>query len=181
MGEQQPELAVKAGKHPKRMKRDRPLTIRGVGQGGQKCPENNELPIALEAADGTASIGTFDTPTVPNSSLPALLGLAACRASRIIIDTPKNAIYMVGSDEDYDLMSALPPGTKRYDCAVATSGHMMLPCADFDRAAATINSMQEELQPKLAFTALPGSSSSTQGEAKGKRSEEGQQQYSSQM
>ena len=49
----------------------------------------------------------------------------------------------------------------------------MLPCADFDRAAATINSMQEELQPKLAFTAQPGSSSATRGDAKGKGTKKG--------
>ena len=50
----------------------------------------------------------------------------------------------------------------------------MLPCAEFERAAATTNSMQGELQPTLAFTSQPNSSSSAKGDAKGKGTKKGQ-------
>eukprot|EP00969_Alexandrium_andersonii_P232748 10276287-Alexandrium_andersonii.AAC.1 len=36
---------------------------------------------------------------------------------------------------DYDLEAHLPPGTRRLDCSYASSGHMMLPCAEFGRKA----------------------------------------------
>ena len=61
--------------------------------------------------DGNTVAGTYDTPTVPNSTLPALLGLAAARQSPMVIDTINNIVYMIGSGE-YDLLSALPPGTQ---------------------------------------------------------------------
>ncbi|MFM7990439.1 MAG: hypothetical protein ACKPKO_65090, partial [Candidatus Fonsibacter sp.] len=32
---------------------------------------------------------------------------------------------------DYDLMQALPPGTQQFNCILAPSGHMMIPCAEF--------------------------------------------------
>ncbi|MFM7982511.1 MAG: hypothetical protein ACKPKO_24635, partial [Candidatus Fonsibacter sp.] len=66
----------------------------------------------------------------PRSQLPALLGLNAARESRMLIDTMRNAIYMVGPG-DYDLMQALPPGTQQFNCILAPSGHMMIPCAEF--------------------------------------------------
>ena len=86
--------------------------------------------------DGNAITGTYDTPTVPNSTLPALLGLAAARQSRMVIDTINNTVCMIGPGE-YNVLSALPPGTQRFKCETAPSGHLMLPCADFSVAAAS--------------------------------------------
>ena len=57
-------------------------------------------------SEGRPVSGTFDTPTVPRSQLPALLGLNAARESRMIIDTARNVIYMAGPG-GYDLMQAL--------------------------------------------------------------------------
>ena len=74
--------------------------------------------------------GTFDAPAVPGSQLPALLGLNAARASRTIIDTTSRIIYMAGPG-DYDLMQALPPGAQQFQCVLAPSGDMMIPCAEF--------------------------------------------------
>eukprot|EP00969_Alexandrium_andersonii_P361010 15456634-Alexandrium_andersonii.AAC.1 len=80
------------------------------------------------SGDGSPIEGTYETPTVPHSTLPALLGLASARQSRMIIDTFTNRVYMCGPG-DYDLEARLPPGTRRLDCSYASSGHMMLPCA----------------------------------------------------
>ena len=127
---QQAAMAIRAGLRPEQRRRERPLTVRGVGQGGEKCLHNCILPVSLLNATGQRVTGTFDTPTVPHSQLPALLGLNAARESRMLIDTMRNAIYMVGPG-DYDLMQALPPGTQQFNCILAPSGHMMIPCAEF--------------------------------------------------
>ena len=58
-----------------------------TGQGGVKCTHNCRLPVTLRNTDGQPVIGTYDTPTVINSQLPALLGLTAARESRMVIAT----------------------------------------------------------------------------------------------
>ena len=73
-------------------------------------------------------------PTVPNSALPALLGLTAATERRVLIDTITQKVYMLGPG-DYDIMKALPPGSTCFQCEKAASGHLMLPCAEFSRAA----------------------------------------------
>ena len=110
---QQAAMALRAGLRPEQKRRERPLTVRGVGQGGEKCTHNCVLPVALLNTEGRPVSGTFDTPTVPGSQLPALLGLSAARESRMLIDTMRNTIYMVGPGE-YDLMSSLPLGTQQF-------------------------------------------------------------------
>eukprot|EP00974_Lingulodinium_polyedra_P087600 8490737-Lingulodinium_polyedra.AAC.1 len=52
-----------------------PLSIQGVGNGTQQCKWKSELPIALTRGDGIASLERYSAPTVPNSQIPALLGL----------------------------------------------------------------------------------------------------------
>ena len=72
---QQAALALRAGLRPEQKRRERPLTVRGVGQGGEKCTHNCVLPVALLNTEGRSVSGTFDTPTIPGSQLPAHLGL----------------------------------------------------------------------------------------------------------
>ena len=109
-------------------------------------------PVSLLNATGQRVTGTFDTPTVPHSQLPALLGLNAARESRMLIDTMRNAIYMVGPG-DYDLMQALPPGTQQFNCIVAPSGHMMIPCAEFPSPIApdAVGRGRLQLMPQLTL------------------------------
>ena len=130
----QAAAAIRSGYKPEERRRERPLNVKGVGRGGEKCTHNCVLPIALKDEDGNVITGTFDTPTVPQSTLPALLGLTAARHARMIIDTISNEVYMVGPGE-YNLMTAMPPGTQRIQCETAPSGHLMIPCADFSAAA----------------------------------------------
>ena len=74
--------------------------------------------------------GTFDTPVVPKSMLPALLGLDSTRRCRGIIDTVSLVLHLCGPGE-FDLLKALPPGTESIQCVLSPSGHMMIPCAEF--------------------------------------------------
>ena len=62
--------------------------------------------------------------------LPGLLGLNAAKASRVIIDTAANVVYMAGPGV-YELLPHLPAGTRKFNCVTSPSGHMMLPCAEF--------------------------------------------------
>ena len=83
----------------------------------------------------------------------------------MIIDTITNRVYMCGPG-NYDLEACLPPGTQRLDCTYAPSGHMMLPCAEFARAASEPQGDGAfNLQKPLAFPVSPavaeGTSSSS--------------------
>ena len=119
-------------------------------KGGEKCSHNCILPVTLLNTEGQPVSGTFDTPTVPDSQLPALLGLSAARESRMIIDTSKNMIYMAGAG-DYDMMRALPAGTQQFSCVLAPSGHMMIPCAESQIAADTSSRGRLKLTPQLSL------------------------------
>ena len=89
----QAAAALRAGLRPAQRRRERPLTVRGVGQGGEKCTYNCILPVTLLNSVGRSVTGTFDAPTVPRSQLPALLGLNAARESRMIIDMTQNLFF----------------------------------------------------------------------------------------
>ena len=131
-----------------------PLNVRGVGNGGQKCTHNCTLPVALVNGDGNPVIGTYDVPTVPNITQPALLGLTAAREAIMLIDTISNRVFMVGPG-NYDLMRHLPPGTQQFRCETAPSGHSMLPCAEFSRATTSSRGhLQLEQQIALVVLAL---------------------------
>ena len=70
-------------------------------------------------------------PSVPNSDLPGLLGLNALRKNRAVIDFDENMMYFLGPGE-YDLSKALPPGTDCYQCELAPSGHLVVPCCEHE-------------------------------------------------
>jgi len=122
--------AVKNGRSPKSYKRARTLHVSGVGTGSQSCKFNCEIPSAVPTAKGYLK-GTYKTPCVPNSTLPALMGLESLRNSRALIDTISGKVYMVGPG-DYDLGRLLPPGTREIQCEYANSGHMMMPVDAFE-------------------------------------------------
>jgi hypothetical protein len=128
------ELAVKAqqsGRKPEQIKRARGLKVAGVGTGSQTCGYDVHLPCAISTTDGGIVKGTFITPTVPNSSLPALLGLQSLKNSRAVIDTNNSKVYFLGPG-DYNLEATLPPGTRAIQCEHAPSGHMMMPVDSFN-------------------------------------------------
>ena len=83
------------------------------------------MPVATPTADGFLK-GIFKTPCIPNSNLPALLGLQSLYDSRGIIDCNDGHLYFCGPG-NYDLMQSLPAGTKVIQCQYAPSGHLMMP------------------------------------------------------
>ena len=62
-------------------RRERPLSVSGVGHGSQACKFYTSFPIAIPTATGCIT-GSYKAPTVPNSQLPALLGLHTMRQNR---------------------------------------------------------------------------------------------------
>ena len=122
--------ALAHGRRPEQIKRDQPLSVSGVGNGSQCCEFNCKLPVALECKSGKVLKASYETPTVPKSMLPALLGLDATRRSRGIIDTNTLTLYLAGPG-DYNLIDQLPPGTEAIQCELAPSGHLVIPCCNY--------------------------------------------------
>eukprot|EP00972_Heterocapsa_arctica_P014722 2168478-Heterocapsa_arctica.AAC.1 len=60
----------------------RPLGVEGVGMGAQECVERCRVPLALLGGGN----GTYEATVVPDSSVPALLGLILLKRNRAIID-----------------------------------------------------------------------------------------------
>jgi len=124
------KLAIEHGRKPSQATRDRPLSVSGVGQGSQQCTHNCTLPVAFSRLDNSFGRGTFTLPTVPNSELPGLLGLQSMRERRTILDLNTLQMHLLGPG-DYELLPHLPPGTESYQCEIAPSGHMVLPCGEY--------------------------------------------------
>ena len=126
------QAAARNGKKPTYEKRTKALNVSGVGHGSQSAPYDCTLPISLKQVDGlTVSSGTVTTPAVADSDLPGLLGLTALRKNKAIIDFSTMMMYFAGPDE-YDLSKALPPGTDCFQGELAPSGHMVVPCCEYD-------------------------------------------------
>ena len=121
-------MAIRYGLKPVQNKRLRPLSVMGVGNGNQTCTHDCTLPIAMSRENDTTVTGHFTTPVVGNSELPGLLGLKTMRNNRAILDMVNLKLHFCG-DADIDL--TLPPGTKSFQLEISPSGHLVLPCTDF--------------------------------------------------
>ena len=132
------QAAARNGHKPTYERRNRPLRVSGVGEGSQSCQYDCKLPIALRQCSDNPmpqiSVGHITTPTVPNSELPGLLGLQALRSNRTILDMNTLKMYFLGPG-DYDLTRGLPPGTDCFQCELAPSGHLVIPCCEFSGPA----------------------------------------------
>ena len=105
----------------------------------------------MRRLDGTYSNGTFHVPILEgsNAHLPGLLGLQSMRDQNAILDTQTLRLYFCGPGK-YDLNAVLPPGTESFQCELAPSGHIVLPCgeyfgADQEEATAMLYSMLADI------------------------------------
>ena len=154
-------LALQNGRKPKPVRRGRPLDVSGVGHGKSTCKQNCTLTVALKRTDGTYSSGAFETPTVDNSDLSALLGLNSLRQRRCVIDLNTLRLHFCGPG-DYSLEQALAPGTETYQGLLAPSGHLALPRGECEGVDASVNGTLD-VEPKLALpvnSATPDNSNS---------------------
>ena len=126
------QATARSGKSPSYERRSKPLNVSGVGHGSQAAPFDCKLPISLKHDDSqSVSSGTVTAPAVANSDLPGLLGLTALRKNKAIIDFSTMKMYFTGPG-DYDLNKSPPPGTDCLQCELAPSGHMVIPCCEYD-------------------------------------------------
>ena len=127
-------VAQRAHSHgftPSYDRRRTPLNISGVGNGSQQCTFDCQLPVALRTIHGSRRTGIMHAPTVTKSALPGLLGLNALKKNRAVLDVSTNRLYFLGPG-DYDLEKAMPPGTDVIQCEEAPSGHIIMPCCEYD-------------------------------------------------
>ena len=58
-----------------------------------------------------------------------------------ILDTKKLRLHLCGPG-DYELETMLPPGTETFQCEISPSGHMVIPCCEYE-------AVEEEERGKL--------------------------------
>ena len=119
--------------------RPKALSVSGVGSGSQQCTHDCTVPVTLQTIDGRAVVGTFTAPTVNETNtgagssqdgLPALLGLRALREKRAIIDFSRNGEMLIAFPGPGDVDISYSPGTDVFQMQTASTGHLMLPCAE---------------------------------------------------
>ena len=104
----------------------RPLEVGGIGSGTQSAHQSGIHAIGLP--DGTDAM--YESPILPNSGTPALLGQRSLKRMRCLLDCYNNKLFLVGPG---DYMIKLSPGSKQYDLEESHAGHLMLPCSRFQR------------------------------------------------
>ena len=124
------------GWRPEVTERNRPLRVHGVGTQPSEAKHDIKLPIGIKKDNGESLLGSVTMPVVPESGIPGLLGITSLRMKRAIIDLNDNKMYFVGPG-DYDLAAALPPGTECFQCESSPSGHLLLPCTNYESTPST--------------------------------------------
>ncbi len=99
----------------------KPLEVGGVGKTSQKVVDKASVPVAFE--NGAHSV--FETPVVPDSELPALLGLQLLEGHKMLLDCHHRKLIIPGPG-GYRLH--LSPGSISLNLRKAQSGHLLLPC-----------------------------------------------------
>ena len=75
--------------------------------------------------------GHISISSVHNSKLPGLMGLNALIKNRALLDFRTQELYFLGPG-DYDLTKAVPAGTDVFDLERAPSGHLVIPCCEYE-------------------------------------------------
>ena len=117
-----------------------------------------KLPIGLRQTNGALTKGTYTTPTLEKSDIPGLLGLEALMAEKAVIDFSNLKIYFCGPGG-----VEIKPGSgaTEYQGVLSPSGHLMLPCAEFDEQSdATFTLATESIS---LISSVPASSSDQGG------------------
>ena len=113
--------------HPKERvqtsKLGRTISIEGVGTNPDRC--ENAVRVPLHMADGESA--TFDAPVIPNSSVPALLGMRSLAAKRAVVDVSAKTLTFPGPGQ---VQMILPPGSRTYNLEVTPTGHLLLPVTE---------------------------------------------------
>ena len=124
--------ALQAGQKCRFIKRAKPLEVEGVGHGGHTCIHDIKIRGAIPLTDGDTAVmkWNFIAPVIPNSPIPALLGLSALKELRTLIDCRTMELHFLGPD---DRPLQLPTGTQSVQTEISATGHMLMPFAAYER------------------------------------------------
>ena len=141
--------ALMAGHKPQQNRMDRAMCVAGVGVGTNRAEWEVRLPIALGPIGAPVTLHEFKAPTVggQGKELPALLGLQSMSRMKGVLEMTDGEEYLTFPGMGgYSIEWS--PGTKRYKLTRATSGHLILPCDEFDKVLQTKGGLEE---PKVTF------------------------------
>jgi hypothetical protein len=119
--------AMKAGRGSEYHPLSSHVQIEGVGSGASTCTREAYLPIAME--DGLTSV--HRTKEVPQSNLPGLVGLEVMDRRKVLLDIVHNKFIEVGAG---GFTLNLSPGSRVLHMKRAPTGHLMLPCTEWNKA-----------------------------------------------
>ena len=120
------QLAASAGQGTKWSK-IADVAVEGVGKSADIINDEITLPICLE--DGAVSF--FKAIVAKDSELPALYGLNRMTQQQAIVDTGNDKLILPGPG---GIRYTLSPGSRVYPLQRALSGHLLLPCAEWQKA-----------------------------------------------
>ena len=159
-------VAAQNSRKPKSVQRQRPLKVSGVGNGSQQCKFDCCLPVALKRTDGSTVEGTFTAPTVGDSSeLPSLLGLQTLIDNKAILDFGTRQLHFIKNGA---ATIDLPSGSSTFQLEHAPSGHLVLPCSNFQEAEEQRKKLDDEEMALMETETSPSSSSSSTAPIGGK-------------
>ena len=118
-----------------------PLTVEGVGNGSQVATTVASVPMTTP--DGT--VGVYETPIIPNSNIPSLLGLTTMEKHRAILDITGQSYIIPGKGP---VEYRLPKGSRILKLKKAPSGHLMLPCDEWQSMGVSLDKAQAAIQNK---------------------------------
>ena len=119
----QSQLAQSNGLAVESRPMSKPLIVEGVGKSSQSTCTEVVVPVATQHGPGL-----YQAPMIPNSALPALLGLTSIEAKSGVLDTRMKKLICPGPG---GLEIRCSPGTIIYDLEKAESGHLLLPASEF--------------------------------------------------
>ena len=145
------DLSNAAGYRASRQRMSKPMSVQGVGNGSQQCEWQTTIPAAVRLEDGPFQKFTYTSPYVPDSDLPALLGLKTLMNHGAIIDCRNKKMFFCGPG---DAKIELPPGSMAISLEQAPSGHLILPISEYDQYKAHL-ARQSPTQPQQPTMTLP--------------------------
>jgi hypothetical protein len=141
--------AMSAGHNVAQGRLSKPMTVAGVGRDTDRAEWEVHMPIALLDSDGVGLLHEFRVPVIggEGANLPALLGLQSMSRQNAVLEMAPGAEYLtLPGPGGYTV--AWSPGTVRYKLEKAPSGHLILPCDEFDKVSTASTGLEE---PKLTF------------------------------
>ena len=111
-----------------------PQNVMGVGKEPDVATKSISMPIGLTTADGGVH-ANYKATVLPNSDVPALLGLNCMQQSKAILDLRQDKLHMWIANNLDDLEIRIKPGREmnvtKMPMVKAPSGHLILKCTDF--------------------------------------------------